>query len=247
MDHSYLYSTRIEKTIDEDQYEIISILKQELSNKTKLEVRLINYYKGLPVSYPAKIIAIDKDIVELDVYPHQAVIMSECHYTFIRFKGLKHDIYANVQYVNIKRRAASLCKLCYVEIMAERRDYIRLELDHPLKAIFTTNADVVRGRLHEISINGAGIIIEQPCSLDIDENIILMFMILNKVQNLYYNVKTPAKLVGINGDTFPKYYRFAISPDKTLDRQIAQFIMQRQIDIIQEIKVATEKYIADKQ
>lgn len=241
MDHSYLYSTRIEKTFDEDQYDIMSFLKQELSRHPKLEIRLINYFKGLPVSYPAKIIDIDKDTIDLDVYPHQAVIMSECHYTFIRYKGLKHDIYANVQYVSIKKRAASLSKLVYVEIMAERRDYIRLELEHQLKAIFNTREGIVRGNLKEISLKGAGIIIDQPCSLEIDEDIILMFMLHNPTQNLSYNVKTAAKLVGINGDTLPKYYRFVISPDKILDRQIAQFIIQRQIEIIQEIKAVTDK------
>lgn len=243
MDHSYLYSTRIEKTIDEDQYDILAYLKQELSKYHTLEIRLINYFKGLPVSYPGRIISIDRDTIDVDVYPHQSVIMSDHRYTFIRYKGLKHDIYANVQYVNIKRHAASLNKLFYVEIMAERRDYVRLELDNPLKAIFTTSEGVIRGGLRELSFNGAGVMIDQPCPLEIDENIILMFMLHNSIQNLNYSVKTPARLVGINGDSYPKYYRFSTSPDKILDRQIAQFIIQRQIEIIQEIKIVTENIV----
>lgn len=241
MDHSYLYSTRIEQTYDEDQDEILSFLRQEILKHSRLHVKLINYYKGLPVSYPAQIIGIERDTVDLEVYPHQAVIISELHYTFMRIKGLKHDIFAKAQYVNIRRHAASLNKLSYVEIMAEQRAYVRLELDNPLKAIFTTNEGIVRGQIREISFNGLGIEVTQPCSLSTSEETTVMFMLHDHTQNLNYNIKTQAKVVGINYDSNPKYYRFTIVTDKISDRQIAQFIIQRQIEIIHEIKDVTER------
>jgi hypothetical protein len=240
MDHSYLYSTRIENTFDEDQADIIAVLKQELAKNPKFEVRLINYYKGLPVSFPAKIIAIEKDIIDLDVYPQQSVAMAEHHYTFIRSHLLRHDLYAHVQYVNNKRRAASLRKLCYVEIMAERRNYLRLELDKPQHAHFMTSDGIVQGELKELSITGACMRIDQQCSLEINDEILLTFMLHNIVQNLDYNVQTPARLVRITGDALPRLYAFATTPDKTVDRQIAQYIFQRQVEIIHEIRDASE-------
>lgn len=240
MDHSYLYSTRIENNYDEDQADIISVLKQELMKNPKFAIRLINFCKGLPISYPAKLVEIDKNNIEVDVYPQQAVIMSEQRYTFIRSHVLKHDLYAKVQYVNVKRRAASLAKLSYVEIMAERRNYLRMELDEPQHAHFMTSAEIVTGKLTELSIIGACIRVEQPCSLEIDDEITIRFMLRNIAQNLNYNVSMPARLVSIRGDALPRYYAFATTPDKTVDRQIAQYIFQRQIEIIREIKDACE-------
>lgn len=244
MDYSHLYSTRINETFDEDQAEIISILKRELEKQPRYEVQLINYYKGLPVSYPAQLVAVERGIVEVDVYPQQAVVMTEQHGTFVRCRALRHDLFAHVQYVNIRRRAASLRKLCYVEIMAERRNYIRLELDPYQSALIRTPDGKIRGELTELSINGACVKVEQPCTLEIDDEIALSFMMHGIMhQNFDYNVKTAARLVGIEGDVLPRYYRFTIAPDKVLDRFLAQYLFQRQIEIIREIRDVTEIYI----
>ena len=240
MDHSYLYSTRIQNSFDEDQAEILSIFKEELFKQPKFQITLINYYQGLPVSCPAQIISIEKDMIDLDVSPYQAFTMRDHHYTFVRSKALKYDVHANVQYVNLDRRAASLRKLCYVEIMAERRNYIRLALGNPQNALFTTSTGLVKGKLVEISINGACVQSNTPCTLEIGEETNLTFMLHNIIQNLDYTMKTQAVLVGIDGDIQPKRYRFTIAPDKILDREIARYLLQRQIEILQEIKDVTE-------
>lgn len=241
MDHSYLYSTRIQNTFDEDQAEILSIFKEELSKHLKFQITLINYYHGLPVSCPAHIISIEKDMIDLDVAPYQAFTMGDHHYTFIRSKVLKHDVHANVQYVNINRRAASLRKLCYVEIMAERRNYIRLALGKTQNASFRTREGLAKGKLVEISINGACVQISNECHMEIGEETTLTFMLHNVLHKVDYTMKTPATLVGVDGDTFPKRYRFIIAPDKILDREIARYLFQRQIEILQEIKTITEQ------
>jgi hypothetical protein len=240
MDHSYLYSTRIQNTFDEDQAEIISIFKNELFKHPKFQITLINYYHGLPVSCPAQIISIEKDMIDLDVTPYQAFTMRNHHYTFIRSKVLKYDVYANVQYVNLNRRAASLRKLCYVEIMAERRNYIRLALEKPQSAMFTTSGGLAKGNLVEISINGACVQINHPCSLGLGDETSLTFVLNNTIDNVNYSLKTQAVLIGIDGDNLPRRYRFTTTPDKILDREIAKYLLQRQIEILQEIKDVTE-------
>ena len=240
MDHSYLYSTRIQNTFDEDQAEIISIFKDELFNQPKFQITLINYYHGLPVTCPAHIVSIEKDMIDLDVAPYQAFTMRDQHYTFIRSKALKFDVHANVQYVNLNRRAASLRKLCYVEIMAERRNYIRLALDRAQHAKFTTPDGLVKGKLVEISINGACVQCDSSCVLEKGEETVLTFMLHNSIEDIDYSIKTPAVLIGIDGENHPKRYRFSIAPDKILDREIARYLLQRQIEILQEIKDVTE-------
>lgn len=240
IDPSYLYSTRIEKTFDEDNAEIIHRLKAELAKNEKLSVRLINYYKGLPVSYPAAVVGVERDIVDIDVIPQQAFSMLEHRYTFIRCGIFRRDIHANVQYVNIKRSAISLRKLCYIEIMAERRNYIRLELEKHPNALLITKNGVVKGKVTELAINGACIRVEQSCSLEIGDELTIGFMLHDHQQNVDYSVKTLARLVGIEGNSQQRHYRFHTSPDRILDRILAQFLFQRQIEIMREIKDATD-------
>jgi hypothetical protein len=240
MDHSYLYSTRIQYSFDEDQAEILHIFKEELSKFPKFQITLINYYSGLPVSCPAHIVSIEKDMIDLDVAPYQAFTMRDHHYTFIRSRVLKYDVHANVQYVNLNKRAASLRKLCYVEIMAERRDFIRLELGKPQNATFKTKEGLARGKLVEISINGACVQITNSCHMEIGEETTLTFMLHDIVQNVDYTMKTQATLVGVDGEALPRRYRFTITPDKILDQEIARYLFQRQIEILQEIKAVTE-------
>ena len=194
MDHSYLYSTRIESTFDDDQAEILSIFTHELSRRSKCQITLINYHHGLPVSCPAQIIGIEKDVIDLDVSPYQAFTMKDQHYTFIRSNVLKHDVHAHVQYVNLKRRAASLQKFSYGEIMAERRKFVRLALEKPLHAMFATADGLVQGKLVEISINGACVQADSSYSLAIGEETTLTFMLHNIAQGLDYTMKTQALL-----------------------------------------------------
>jgi hypothetical protein len=166
--------------------------------------------------------------------------MRDHHYTFLRSRVLKHDVHANVQYVNLNRRAASLRKLCYVEIMAERRDFIRLELGKPQNATFKTKEGLAKGKLVEISINGACVQIFNSCHMEIGEETTLTFMLQDIARNVDYTMKAQATLVGIDRETLPWRYRFSITSDKILDREIARYLFQRQIEIIQEIKAVTE-------
>lgn len=229
-----LYSTRIQKTFDEDQAEIVSILKANPGKKLKL----INYYKGLPLSYPATVASIDKGIVDLDVQKEQALAIKASHSVFIRSEIFKHDVFAQVQFVDIKRGAASFVKFTYVEIMAERRDFIRMEPHmHPVVTI-DSPFGIFDGTLCDISISGANVSILDSCPLETDSNASIRFMLGDMEQDHRFEVTAPSRLTIIKGDTLPRNYIFALTPDKSLDRQLSQYIFQRQIEIVREIKDA---------
>jgi hypothetical protein len=229
-----LYSTRIQKSFDEDQEEIISLL----SGNPKLPLKLINYYKGLPLSYPATVAAIDRGTVDFDVQAEQAFAIEKSRYAFIRSSMFKHDVFAQVQYVNVKKRAASFVKFSYVEIMAERRNFIRMVPDPQPNTFIVTPAGVVEGSMYDVSLSGINVAVDQSCPLEVDTEATTRFMLKNIDQSLGYNLSIPGKLVGISGDSLPRNYRFTITLDRNGERQLSQYIIQRQIEIIKEIKDA---------
>jgi hypothetical protein len=234
MNISDLYSTRIQNTFDDDNAEIVSILK---ANPKKV-LKLINYYKGLPICYPATISSVDRGTVDLEVKAEQAFAIEENHSTFIRSPLFKHDIFAQLQYVNIKKRAAFFSKFSYVEIMAERRNFIRMEPEpYPYTVIESPQGNFA-GKLHDISLSGLNVLIDKSCSLEIDSETSIRFLLRDIEHNGNFKVSTPARLIAIKGDALPYNYKFTITIEKMLERQISKYIFQRQLEIIREIKDA---------
>ncbi len=231
-----LYSTRIQKTFDEDQAEIISILKAN----PKQTLKLINYYMGMPLSYSASIAQLDRGVLDLDVQPQQAFTIEHSRSAFIRAPIFKYDVFAQAQYVNIRKRAATFVKFCYVEIMAEKRNFIRLELRPAPNVIIESPLGIIEGRLNDISLSGLNIMIDNYCPLERDSEMPVSFLLKTVEQNHSINVNIPASLIKITGEAPPYRYSFFISPEKNMESQMSQFIFQRQIEIIREIKDQVE-------
>jgi hypothetical protein len=231
-----LYSTRIQKTFDDDQAEIVSILKAN----PKKTLKLINYYKGLPLYYPATIVSIDRGTLDLDIKAEQAFAIEKSRSVFIRSPLFKYDVFAQAQFVNIKKRAVSLVKFSYVEIMAERRNFIRVAPESQPITTITSPMGLIDGHLYDISLSGFNIVIQHSVPLDIDSEVSTGFKLKNIEQGLNFAVNVPARLINITGDKLPRSYKFTFNPDKSLERQLSQYIFQRQIEIIKEIKEAVE-------
>jgi hypothetical protein len=229
-----LYSTRIQKTYDDDHAEIVAILKANLKKK----IKLINYYKGLPVSYPATIAAMDRGNLDLDVQAEQAFVMEPSRSVFIRSPLFKHDLFAQVQYVNFKKGVATLVKFSYVEIMAERRNFIRMAPETHPRTIIKSSQETIEGQLDDISLAGLNITIQDSCQLEPGSEVSASFTLATIDLNYMEKIAMPATLVSVHGDALPRNYCFTITPDRALERQLSQYIIQRQIEIIREIKDA---------
>ncbi|MBI2353782.1 MAG: PilZ domain-containing protein [Deltaproteobacteria bacterium] len=235
MDFSFLYSTRIENTYDDDQTRILACFR-ELLKQGKTRVSLINYYKGLPISYPATIAVVDRDVLDLDIHPQQAVAINKDRYAFIRCPAFSHVVGAHVHYVNVRKQAATLKGFFFAELMAERRNAIRLELDPPTEAVFELQGESLQGRLVDLSMSGAAVRFEQPPSFEDGFETMLQFMLPNIIQNTLAKVKAPARHLGTTELDGAYLLKFSIAPDKALEQQISHYIFQRQVEIIRELK-----------
>jgi hypothetical protein len=234
MNISDLYSTRIQKTFDEDQEEIISILKAH----PKKVLKLINYYKGMPLSYQAAVSSFDRGSVDFEVRAEQAFAIEESRSAFIRSPIFKHDVLAQSQYVNIKKRAAFFVKFTYVEIMAEHRNFIRMDTDPSPNTVIESPYGTFEGRLCDISLSGLNVSIQHSCPLEIDTETTIKFTLKDVDHDLEVAISAPGRLIDIKGDYLPYNYKFITSIDKMLERQLSKYIFQRQLEVIKEIKEA---------
>jgi hypothetical protein len=229
-----LYTGRIQKSFDEDQIEIVSILK----GKPNQVLKLINYYNGLPFSYAATVVAIERGAVDLDVRAEQAFAIEKSRSTFIRSPIFKYDVFARAQYVNIKKMVASFVKFSYVEIMAERRNFIRIAPEPHTEALIKSALGTFEGDVYDLSLSGLNILVHSSCPLELDAETTVSFMLSNVDPPIAVQIVVPAKLIAIKGDTLPREYKFIIMPDKTVERHLSQYIFKRQVEIIKEVKSA---------
>ncbi|WP_281184519.1 PilZ domain-containing protein [Trichlorobacter lovleyi] len=227
-----LYSTRIQKNFDEDQAEILAVLQANL----KQPLKLINYYKGIPLSYPATIASISKGIVDLDVHEVQAFTIEQTHSAFIRSPLFRHALFAQAQYVNVSKRAAAFVQFSYVEIMAEHRSFVRVAVDSQEPVSIESPLGTIEGQLYDISLSGLNILIDHTCPLEPGAETTVQFVLRSPETAQAINARLPATLIGIAGDVPPYSYRFAINPEKQLESQISQYIFQRQVAIIRGVK-----------
>jgi hypothetical protein len=234
MDINDLYSQRIQQTFDDDHAEIVSILHAS----PRSVLKLINYYKGLPLSYPANIASFDRGTVGLEVKAEQAFVIEKCRSTFIRSTIFKHDVFAPVQYVSIKKQAAFFVKFSYIEIMAERRNFVRIETDPIADAVISSQTGRLDGKLYDISISGLCILIDHYFPIDFDAEVLIKITLKDYDHNEDFSIRIPAKLIGIKGNSAPYSYKFSINIDRTLERQISKYIFQRQLEVMREIKDA---------
>lgn len=238
MDFSHLYSTRTRKSVDEDSAEIIATFLGLIKAK-KSGVKLINFHQGMPLCFPASIAGADHGMIDLDVHPQQAVAIERDHYTFIKCDAFTNIIGAQVQYINVRKRAATLMRFFFAEIMADQRQALRLMLSPPTDAAFEFPEGTVNGKLYDLSVGGAAVVTEHAAEIPDGTALKLQFMLPNIIQNTHTIAATPARYVGTAELAGAHLVRFAINPDKSVEQHISQYLFQRQVEIIRDLKEAS--------
>jgi hypothetical protein len=262
MDFTSLYSTRIQNTFDDDQADIFKAFLGNQTAKDGLKVSLINYFKGLPIMSTATILGVDHGNLDLDVNPLQSVAISVDRYTLIRSKLFPFPLAARVLYVNIKKHMVSLNKLCYIDVLAEKRAAVRVELDPPLRATMQFDDQAVEGELMDISLQGIAMEVKEFIPMESGSELSIKFMLpdlalmkqaLLQHQSLASHsstgltvphqpsikqtlIKVPASLVAIVGDGSPYRYKFRIKPEKHQEQLISRYSFHRQVEIIHGLK-----------
>jgi hypothetical protein len=195
-------------------------------------VVLKSYYKGLPVECEA-------DIEDLDPVMNIAYLNDiNCKFRIFYLQGypvyIYHEMFnqpvlAKVFKSDAEKGKIILSDLRYGENIFERRKSIRVELDKKVKAEIFKDNQLYKGIIKDISQNGAKIVF--PEDTDLKEGDLIQF----KTAIGKLNIETPAivRRVESNGRLVGIEFKLPYSEEK----QLLQYIMQRQQDILNEIKL----------
>jgi hypothetical protein len=220
-------------TVDDvqtDEKAILDVLQRILDGELDNDLKILNYYKEIPVSYLASIASIDSGLVEMDVHQHQAVVMYVEKMTFLKSEHFPHDVAAKVYKANINRCIGLLHNFSYAQIRAERRRFVRVQIVDPIKVNFRRVDQNFNGRLVDISIGGLSLESNDKIDIDLETAGILTAELPNG------NLEMPGRLLKVaeTGDFW--CYIFEIDASNRIEAAISQFIFQRQVEIIRELK-----------
>ncbi|QWV97805.1 PilZ domain-containing protein [Geomonas nitrogeniifigens] len=230
------YRPTVQASLEQDSAEILANFKEIIKSGSGTRVKLVNYYKGLPISYPATLVEVSGQVLELDVHPQQAVALGLSGRTCIKCGAFSHTLLADVKDADVRRMTASLHNFSYVDLMVEQRASLRLELDPPCEAEITVSGRKVAARALDVSLGGFSALTPQPTQLGKGDEVLLKVMMPNLLHNTVAPLEVPATVVDVAGCDAGELCRFSISSDSQAEGVLSRFIFQRQVDLIRELK-----------
>ena len=141
--------------------EIIQAFQQALSKKK--EIRLINAYKGLPISFPGIVLSTTADSALVKVDRSQIVCMYRDHDTFVQGETFKETVRAHLAQIDLVKLEVILSYFEIPDSSFNDRSNIRVEPNSPISGNIKTHEARIpfRGQLADISESGMGVFIEE--------------------------------------------------------------------------------------
>ena len=155
--------------LQQDEAAILGVLSSIRDGRLPNDIKLLNYYRELPVSFEASIDYLERGVVDMRVHDLQAAAMMIEKETFIKSDHLAHDVIAKVLRIRKDRHLAILGFFQYVQITAERRLFVRVRVSERHDATFHHDNQLIHGQIEDISFGG--ISIAAPKGSVMEENV----------------------------------------------------------------------------
>lgn len=221
------------ESLHEDNTAICNILRQMAQDGSK--VKLINYYKELPIKSITSISEIND--MRFEAFPssvHTAVLQ-EKQKTFIQLQNECY-ILADCPVIYPDRGTVILYNFAYVTLHTERRYDYRVRFDHPINVILYSDKRKMPGMLCDISCGGACMITFMR-GLSPGMHVGLPLKFFDADTKSIINFQLQAKIIRLEKEVPPFLCCIQFEPDKGSEAKLIAFVNQRQIEIIKALKL----------
>ena len=137
--------------------EILGLFPQ--IKREKKEIKLINVYKGFPISYPGTVVAVGKKAIKVKTEAFQTVCLYLDKETYVQSDIFPAVVRANVVDLDFNKLEATLSTFKYVVGGIGHRTQVRVEPKVPMEGLIQSKErhTVVRGELADISLDGLAV------------------------------------------------------------------------------------------
>jgi len=215
-----------------DSNAIIKVFQDIQAGTLPCDLKLLNYYREIPVSFSASITNVMDDRVDLNVHQNQAVVMKHVKQTLIKCEYFPNGlgVHCYVAMSNINSGRAILTRFAYAQITAERRGAVRVEVDFPLQGVFSAPGTMLAGDVADISVTGVSL--HMPVKPAVETNIEGTFACTLPGGR----VEVPARLLKYFDTEKGCRAVVTFAPDNKLELLLSQFIFSLQVEIIRDLK-----------
>ncbi len=217
------------------------ILRQFLTNimTAQLPLKLLNIYKGLPISTPTKILKMEEDKIIVTAEKIQKFVMDIEKEVVLQSPHLPGDIHADVHFVDAARPLAILKHLKTMKTSINNRKHTRVTVTSRLPITLKIDKSHYTGYVHDISINSIAILFNpgkfeenelKECEAEVS------FKLPWENEEGFVNITVAANvLFNRNEKDFHKVI-VILEPDDISESYIFDYIYKRQKELIKEIK-----------
>jgi hypothetical protein len=213
-------------------------------------VRLINTYRGIPITNDARIITISQGYVAFSVHEYQAVCMTLEGKTFVQGDLLPEVYQARAVAVDVLTKQAILTEFNGAGNTVGKRMAARVQPKEPADVEMYDGKRRIPGKLADISTTGVGIFTFATY--------IYGELSFEKSENVYIDVRMPisesilrfeGKITSVMHQKGTFLHRLGVKlvPNAATDAALLQYITQRQDEILRELKAIYETMAHDKE
>lgn len=236
MDFSY-YDKVVRGTEREDNLLIVQFLKGMVGQTFSF----LNYYKEIPVSYDARLVAVENEMAEFEVHEYQAKVITFEKRVLIRChekSPVPEDLVGEVFYVSASRKKVILSRFHYAKIRSDLRRFVRVCLDDRRSDadIYCEN-EIISASVKDISLGGVALQVNGPVgSLEVGKEVNLILK-LKSIEDLAPSeIGVSAHVVKLVTDQSPVICFLEFHSERHSQQALAYYINQRQVEIIRELK-----------
>ena len=215
-----------------DSDAIIKIFQNIHDGLLPCDVKLLNYYREIPVSFNATITGVMDDRIDMDVHQNQAVVLKQEKQTLIKCEYFPNGlgVHSFVAMTNVNSGRTILTRFAYAQITAEKRGAVRVEVDFPLTATFLAEGIELVGNVSDMSVNAISVAL--PIKPALEANLKGRFICVLPEGK----IDVPAQVLKIIETETGSRAIITFSPDSKLELLISQFILSLQVGIIRDLK-----------
>ncbi len=237
IDRAYVkYINRISK-----KAEILTREKEEANKELALSVfknikedrktvRVISYYKEVPIICKAEVGKVTDEFVILE-YENCSIKAFHTEKTvYVKTDILEKKIKSTIINISPKDEVMVLGKFEITELPQEKRKFVRVEPSETIEITVEHAGRKLKGRIADISIGGVGIYMSDVEELEEGDTVKVSFKLDSESIELTGTVRYIVDLDGL--------YRIGIefSPDIVTEEKISDYVINRQFEILREIK-----------
>ncbi len=218
--------------------EILDVFRRIMSGEIDNDISMLNYYKGIPINYPAEILGIDNEFVEFRTHAYQTIAIRQDKSTFIKSGHFPKEILAEVFYVKVPSREVSLKNFLYTQVLAENRNYVRVALQQARATEIDYAHQQIQGNLVDVCLKSAAV--DLPAGFIVRPGTIsrLHITLPMGAGNPDLSFEVLAKVSKSTAGRNLTRCVFDLQGDVAFEARIARFIGHRQTEIVNEIREA---------